>query len=129
MIAKITKTDNKIKKVGVKIFPILSITLPGFKAKAKTARKNINEKINKNNFILSSEIFGAIPTSKATVDVLGIAKNGPIVKYKAVVKKYANLSFTVFPISNKLSFFEIALATTPKIGSPTPLIINPKTTL
>ena len=45
MIAKITKTDNKIKKVGVKIFPILSITLPGFNAKAKTARKNINEKI------------------------------------------------------------------------------------
>ena len=31
--------------------------------------------------------------------------------------------------NDKLSFFEIALATTPKIGSPTPLIINPKTTL
>lgn len=55
-------------------------------------------------------------TSYVVVAVLGIAKPGPIVRYKRVVKKYANLLPAALDKSNKDSLSLAAVATTARIG-------------
>ena len=62
------------------------------------------------------------------MDVRGIANPGPMVKYSNIVKKYANFLPAGLAISKSDWLSDIAAATTPSIGSPTPDNKNPKVT-
>ena len=86
-------------------------------------------KQNSPSVILSSGRKGTIPTWKGTVAVLGIAKRGPIQRYKLVVKNTAKPSPTNFAISVKLDVLLTDIATTERSGRPTPVIQNPQAAL
>ena len=85
--ARITKILNKIKNRGFSIFPIHVKICPGFNEKNNTTAKNTKENIPNPAIFPPSEINDSIPTVNETVAHLGIAKKGPIVKYKRHVKK------------------------------------------
>ena len=73
----------------------------------------------------SDDSMGAIPTSKETVAVLGMAKKGPMVRYRADVKNTLYLGFILDPRSSRPLLLEIPMAMIPKRGSPTPVIKKP----
>ncbi|MPM93298.1 hypothetical protein SDC9_140434 [bioreactor metagenome] len=75
--------------------------------------------------ILDSSTNGAIPISKEVVAKRGNAKNGPITRYKSIVKIYAYFLLTRLAISNRPSLFDIPIAIIPKKGNPTPVIKKP----
>src|SRR5699024_4316442 len=75
----INKTPSNTKRIGAKIFPILSTIFAGNKENNKTTPKNITEKISSAIPSLSLETKGSILTSNATVVGLGDAKKDPIV--------------------------------------------------
>ena len=86
-------------------------------------------KQNSPSVILSFERKGTIPTWKGTVAVLGMAKRGPIQRYKLVVKNTEKPSPTNFAISVKLDVLLTDIATTDRSGRPTPVIQNPQAAL
>jgi hypothetical protein len=71
---------KKTRNIGFRIFPTYVKIFEGFKENHKTARKKIKENTANQRNTCPSDKSGAIPTSKETVAVLGIAKNGPIVR-------------------------------------------------
>ena len=74
---------------------------PGFKEKNNTRVKKITEKIRSAVF---SEIWftrsGSMPVVKDVVAHLGIAKQGPMVRYSRQVKKY----LLCFPMLGESAF-------------------------
>ena len=66
----------------------------------------------------------SIPTVNEVVAQRGIAKNGPIVKYRAEVKKIAKNGLTLLEREYSPS---LLLAPSASSGSPTPVITKPIT--
>ncbi len=79
IIAVPTSSNIEINKSGVKTLPILSAKVPGLQLNANTIMKNISENTN-SAIVLGESRNGIRLISYAVVAVLGIAKNGPIVK-------------------------------------------------
>src|SRR5690625_714249 len=79
VMAVITSRAIEINSNGVSTLPMLSAIVPGFQLKAKTTTKNTKENINR-DIPLGPSRKGITPISYAVVAVLGMAKNGPIVK-------------------------------------------------
>ena len=69
----------------------------------------------------------SIPTVNEVVAQRGIAKNGPIVKYRAEVKKIAKNGLTLLEREYSPSLLLAPSAATPSSGSPTPVITKPIT--
>ena len=71
------------------ILPIQTVIFPGRREKNSTRPKNTRENISRTS---ASETFspsiGWIPVVKEVVAHLGMAKNGPMVRYNRQVKKY-----------------------------------------
>src|SRR5699024_5452232 len=74
-----TSNSIEINNKGVRTLPILSAKVPGFQLKANIIMKNITENIS-NGIAPGESRNGITLISYAVVAVLGIAKNGPIVK-------------------------------------------------
>lgn len=119
------RTPKNRRKAGFNIFPIQVRMPDGFNEKTNTITKNKKEKIPNAMEVISFEIRGATPTWKETVAVLGIANSGPMVRYNAQVKKYANPLPTLLLIWNNPLLSEMPIEAMPKSGSPTPVIQNP----
>ena len=85
--AVIRRIPRQTRKMGFRIFPIQVRILPGFKENQSTTPKNTRE--NKVRGTGPGEALlrrGEIPTSKGTVAHLGMAKKGPMVRYRTQVK-------------------------------------------
>ena len=85
-----TRMLRKIRKNGVRILPTQVRILPGYSENSSAAAKKATEKSSRYSCILPSA--GRIcsrPTVKETVAHLGMAKNGPMVRYSAQVKNIA----------------------------------------
>ena len=71
------------------IFPIQTVIFPGRREKNSTRAKNTSEKIKRARLPAAfSPSIGWIPVVKEVVAHLGMAKNGPMVRYSRQVKKY-----------------------------------------
>ncbi len=85
------KANNKIianntKNTGFKNLPIYSKILDGFLAKNHAITKKTKLKINKYKVICFGDKNGENAISNDVVASLGKAKNGPITRYRAIVK-------------------------------------------
>ena len=70
------------------IFPIHTVIFAGRKEKNNTSAKKISEKMN--NTVVPETFcpsIGSIPVVNDVVAHLGMAKNGPMVRYNRQVKK------------------------------------------
>ena len=99
---------------------------PGRSEKNRTKAKNTAEKISRASHSLESlPSMGVTPVVKETVAHLGIAKSGPIVRYKIQVKKIPYPRPTLEDRVCRPSEWVIPIAATPRIGIPTAVTIKP----
>ena len=107
------------------ILPIHVVIPPGFREKNSTNAKNT--RVNISWLILNAEslTIGAIPVVKETVAHLGIAKNGPIVRYRTVVNRTPNRPETLLLSCSRSSLCVLPKAATARIGMLTAVIIKP----
>ena len=76
------------RKAGVKNFPIQSMIRPGLSENQSIMAKKTREKMKR--AVCLDQLPGSswlIPVSKGTVKQRGMAKKGPMVRYRAQVKK------------------------------------------
>ena len=77
-----------IRNRGVRTLPIYVRSFPGRSENHNTAAKNRSENTQIIHFAVTSlSIIGRIPTENEVDAQRGIAKNGPMVRYKRQVKK------------------------------------------
>ena len=113
-------TPNSNNKIGVKTFPILSITPVGLITKANAIPKYIMENI----IGLAPGKVGNIAISKAVAPVLGIANKGPIANTTVIPKNLLNNGDTLLPsLSTSPPAFVEAIM--PSNGNPIPVTKNP----
>ena len=81
-------TAKKNRKSGLMILPIQRVILPGRSEKNSTKAKNAAEKTSRYSHSgESAPSKGVMPVVNETVAHLGMAKSGPMVRYRRQVKK------------------------------------------
>ena len=85
--ARITSTARNSRKMGLMILPIQTVILPGLSEKNRTNAKKTAEKIRSASGSREASVsIGVTPVVKDVVAQRGMAKSGPMVRYRRHVK-------------------------------------------
>ena len=121
-----TRMASTSRNSGVSSFPTHVKILPGRREKNSTAAKNTQENAASSTVALtSSPSSGSMPTVKDVEAQRGMAKKGPMVRYRAQVKKMLYRGLTRPAISCRPLLRLMPCAATPRRGMPTPVISRP----
>ena len=128
--ARSTRIPSITRNTGFNTFPIQVMISPGLREKNRTTAKNKNENAAcQSIYPLPDTAFAgrilSIPTVKETEAHRGVAKNGPIVRYRAQVKKMPNFFPTLLASPCRPFSRLMPRAATLRSGSPTPVTRNP----
>ena len=121
-----TRMASTSRNSGVSSFPTHVKILPGRREKNSTAAKNTQENAASSTVALTfSPSSGSMPTVKDVEAQRGMAKKGPMVRYRAQVKKMLYRGLTRPAISCRPLLRLMPCAATPRRGIPTPVISRP----
>ena len=104
------RIPRNTRKSGFMTRPIHVVILPGLSEKYITNAKNTNVNMSCQSLKCDSPTIGAMPVVKDTDAHLGMAKSGPIVRYKTIAEQLRRRETHFDSFSDGVKIFTIGLA-------------------